>query len=153
VAHGGRDLGGEVGLFLLDPLAKCEANEAGDLAGAPISFSASFSACSTVTSGLMHERLLEEDDFLEELAHAAFHHLLDDVFRLAGLARLVGIDRLLALTAAGSTSSADSASGLVAATCMATWRAKARAASALPSVSMATSTPILPRLSATALWT
>ena len=44
-------------------------------------------------------------------------------------------------------------SGLVAATCIATWRPNALAASALPSVSIATSTPILPRPSAILLCT
>ena len=47
--------------------------------------------------GIDHESLLQEDDFLVELAQPAFDHLLDDVLGLAGLARLIGKDRPFAL--------------------------------------------------------
>ena len=45
--------------------------------------------------------LIEQHALLVELAHAAFDHLLDDVFRLAGLARDVALDIALAFDEIG----------------------------------------------------
>ena len=46
---------------------------------------------------LLDEGLLEQADFLVELAHLAFEHLLDDVGGLAGGGSLGAVDVLLAL--------------------------------------------------------
>ena len=44
-----------------------------------------------------HEDLREQNRLFVEFAHAAFDHLLDDVFRLAGLAGDIGLDGAFAL--------------------------------------------------------
>src|SRR5690606_3253332 len=93
---GCRDLGREVALFLLDALAEREAHEAGNLRRSADVLLRRLQRRLDRQVGVHDEGLLQEHDFLEELAHAAFHHLLDDVLRLARLARLCGEDFLLA---------------------------------------------------------
>ena len=150
-APGGlRHFGGEILFLLLDALADRDADEAGDLD-------------TRVLGGLLdgdvgvhHELLVQQRDFLEELLHPAGDDVvLDHRFGLAAWSRWrfpqapSGSGRCArARPAAGSSSASDSATGLVAAMCMAI---------CLPMPASvpfsATSTPILPMPSAAALCT
>src|SRR5690606_23416067 len=74
-----RDFGSEVGLFLLDAFAELQADHAGDL---DRSAGGLFGFLERLGDGEVRvddESLRQQRDFLEELAHAAFDHLLDDV--------------------------------------------------------------------------
>src|SRR5690606_36957843 len=90
------NLGSEVGLFLLDALAESEADEAGDLRRSADFLLGFLKGLLDGNVRVHDESLLQQHDFLVELAHAAFDHLLDDVLRLAGLASLGREDFLLA---------------------------------------------------------
>ncbi|ENN87013.1 hypothetical protein RHSP_13228 [Rhizobium freirei PRF 81] len=93
----GSNFGSEVGFFLLDAFAEEQTGHAGDFdrgAGGLFSF---LDGSSDRQVRVDDESLREKSDFLEELAHAAFHHLFDDGFRLAGFAGLLDEDVTLAL--------------------------------------------------------
>src|SRR5690606_8022837 len=92
-ACGSRNFRRKIALFLLDPLANCEAGHAGhrdrftDLLG------------DRVNGGLHgafavdHEGLLEQDDVLVEFAETAFDHFGDNRLGLAGFPRLLRENR------------------------------------------------------------
>src|SRR5690606_32423402 len=89
--HLGHNFRSKVSLFLLDALADNQAHEADHV---------SASGLDQRTHGLVRvldERLVQQADFLEELADAAAEHLLDDFRRLASHVRLCTDDFLFLL--------------------------------------------------------
>src|SRR6185312_6964515 len=82
------DLCREVALLLLDALAELEADEAGQRDRRARVLRGRGDDVGDWRLVVADEELAEQRIFLAELGKAAFDHLLDDVLRLAALARL-----------------------------------------------------------------
>src|SRR5664279_2308964 len=92
-----RDLGGEVGFLLLDPLAESVTHVTGDLDRAT---DFAFGFLKRLRDGLFvveDKRLLDQTDFLVKSLQTGLDDLLYHVFRLALLAEFVGQHIFLAL--------------------------------------------------------
>ncbi len=87
----------KVALFLLDALTQSEPNKCGDLGRCTNRLLCILESSLDGEIGVDNESLREKHDFLVEFTHAAIDHLLDDIFRLAGLASLISEDRLFTL--------------------------------------------------------
>src|SRR5690606_16689555 len=87
----------EIRLFLLNALAQRKADVGGDFRRRANFLLGRLQSCFHGQVRIDHESLLEKHHLLIELAQPALDHLLDDVFRLAGGARLLRENCLLAL--------------------------------------------------------
>ena len=97
--------------------------------GAPTVFSASLTACATVLDGIVHERLIEQADFLVIGLQAGLDDLLEHMRRLAGV--LLGEHVLFARDHRGIDRRGVERDRAAAAICIAIWRPSAASASVL----------------------
>ena len=139
------DFVGEIAFDLFDALAHLEADKAFDRDRRAQILGGLLDHLADLGLAVDHEGLGQQHGLFVEFAHPAFHHLLDDVFGLAGLARQFGLHVALALHhILGQMLGRDARAATAAATCMAICLASAESL-ALSAVDLsATSTPILP---------